>query len=461
MDFFNKPDKRISVDNYYKNHDTGEFKQFLKQKNVSSMKNFAKVELFDELTGNKKEEWLSENIINNGLDMYMYKFVINSLLGQYMYAGFEMYNTFNPFGNIVLTDYSGAEDATLARIQGNIKGWANKFTTYAGADALRGTINQTDSSLTPETSLKYVFDWATSAGNGTFRTLWWMPQKMDAVTTSPLRVNSTIRFDTSALGTAMTTAANRFCVNDNKMYYINGTTIYSAPRHITVSSGGWKATSTSEKNITADDNTPIGIDFDGTNFWVYGDQNDKFYKYNSSFTLQTSWSATKGTYFGTNPTFCCHGGKIYTWKRVDATNWNLYKFATDGTLEATYNLYSAGYTYFTDTDATSARICSDGNNIFIIFGTNSSHINVLEVNGSGTLQYEYRSDFTLMNTSSGFCFDEYKNLLISYSATTQYSFMPMWRPTAQTLLGTNVTKTNSNTMKITYTFTLDTSSLTT
>lgn len=463
MNFLVKPEKRVSIDNWYKNHDTGEFRQFLKHKNISAFKNFAKVELFDERSGRKKEEWLSENVVNSGLDQFAYRMVIANLLSK----SIPSYAEANLFSKIFLTNYTGAEDATLKRVQGTVVGWADKFTTYAGADTLRGTINQSESSFTPETSIKFVFDWPTSAGNGTFQTIWWMPGFSTTITTSPYRQGVFASSSSSiSLGTAMGGVTNRKCVVDNKLIYCTSTAIYSAVRYIVNTTGLFKTTSTLEKTVSSDDNTMLGIDYDSANsyFWLYGDQNDKFYKYNSSFTLQTSWSCAKATYFNSNPTFTVVNAKIFTFRRVDSTTWNLYKFSDTGTLENTYNLYSASYTFFNDTAAQSAKLCTDGTTIFIMYYFSAyNYCDILEVSTSGTVNYEYRADSVetfSSSTASDFTFDEYKNLIYSHSTTNIKEFCPMFRPVAQTLLGSGVTKTSSNTMKVTYTFTLDLSSLT-
>jgi hypothetical protein len=100
------------------------------------------------------------------------------------------------------------------------------------------------------------------------------------------------------------------------------------------------ATTAIEKDLTATDNNIRGIQWDGTYFWLFGEQTDKMYKFDSSWSLITSWSITVATYLNGYKQFACFGSKIYTIKYVNTTTWNLYKFATDGTLENTYNIYT-------------------------------------------------------------------------------------------------------------------------
>jgi hypothetical protein len=437
----------------------------LKQKPISKMKNVARVELFDDLTGQKKEEWLSENIINSGLDMYAYKsVVIQALLGIPVDLGHKdiinSNSNISTFGNLVLTDYTGVEDATLKRMQGTIKGWANKYATYVGSDILRGTINQAESLFTPKTALKFVFDWPTSAANGTFRTLWWLPSETYSTTTSPFNNSCSSFVSNMSLGTSMVGTTNPFCVVNNKLFYISGTSVYSTLRDISSVGRMFKTTSTLEKNITADDTTPKGVQFDGTYFWVFGSQNAKMYKYDTSFTLVTSWICTTATYIPTYQ-FTCLGGKIYTYRYVDATTWNIYKFSDTGTLEATYNVYSASYAYFSG--ASAAVLTNDGTNLFLFNAYDGSIYRFLEIDQTGNFVYDGGMDcYNIQSYVNRYVhIDEYKNLLVSSSTSSLYYFFPMIRPTAQTLLASAVTKTSANTLKVTYTFTLDTSSLTT
>jgi hypothetical protein len=457
---------RESKDNWYKNYNTGELVEMIKQKPIGgNMTNFATIELFDE-SGKKVEECVSENIVNNALNNYAYKtFIIDTLLSKYSLVMNGLTN-FSVFGNIVLTDYTGAEDATLRRMQGNIKGWANKYNTYVGADVLRGTINQSESSFTPEGALKFVFDFPTNACNGTFRSIWWTPSLTSvSITTSPFRPYCMTNISNQSLGTGATSFHYRFCVVDNKIIYIGGTTkIYSAVRSIVEDDGLFKATSTQEKDVILDDNAPRGIDFDGTYYWVYGTQNGKFYKYDASWNLITSWACAAATYMTSNYyTFCCHGGKIYTYNHVNATTWNLYQWSTTGTLENTYNLYSASYATFTDGRATDAIITSDGTSIYLMGFLNDYNTKVLEVTGSGGLVQEYTIDHpnSVIYTHYNMAFDDYKNVYIFQpnSLTAINEYFPMFSPVAQNLLPAPITKTNANTMKISYTFNLDLSGL--
>jgi hypothetical protein len=69
-----------------------------------------------------------------------------------------------PFSGMVLTDEAAAESPTTERSHlGAVIGWANRF-PYSGSDVLRGTANTGEQLFTP-TQVKFVFDWPTHAAN--------------------------------------------------------------------------------------------------------------------------------------------------------------------------------------------------------------------------------------------------------------------------------------------------------
>lgn len=63
---------------------------------------------------------------------------------------------------------------------GLITAWSDR-TAYVGAHVLRGGMNVSES-LRDRTKIRYVFDWATNTGNGTFRSLQWVPSISDLTT---------------------------------------------------------------------------------------------------------------------------------------------------------------------------------------------------------------------------------------------------------------------------------------
>jgi hypothetical protein len=79
--------------------------------------------------------------------------------------------TFGPSG-VILTDASHAVDATNDRlVRGNITAWSY-VDPYSGTDTRRGQQNNAEGVADP-TKSKFVFDWPTSSGNGTIQSVYW------------------------------------------------------------------------------------------------------------------------------------------------------------------------------------------------------------------------------------------------------------------------------------------------
>lgn len=465
MGIFDISGKTREVTKWKKDHETGLYLESKCLKPAQSLQGRCLVELFDGDTGKKKEELYTENVICNSLNKYaMQLFGIDALINKNSAMGTKM-TIVNPFGNIFLTDYTGAESASTKRLLGNVVGWASKYTGYVGSDTLRGTINDAEKDTADASTIKFVFDWPTHSGNGTFQSIFWMPGKPVTITTSPARRGAAAYLDYDTTTTDPVQIYSRICIKDDDIYYTAaGGKIYKLTNplwssYVYAASGS----ESQHKDFSGTDNNLCGIDWDGTNFWTFGDQNDKMYKLDTSGAEVSSWSITKATYFDSRIRFCCFGGKIYTFKRVDTTTWNLYKFATDGTLEATYNLYSASRN-ITDAEINSdnCALTDDGDNMFLIYETGSSDSLgvILEFDGSGNVLYDYEIDWQTAGVMYGACWDRDRKIYIAQQGSGG-SFSPNWfmlEPVAQTLLPSGVTKTNTQTMKVTYTFDLDLSS---
>lgn len=80
----------------------------------------------------------------------------------------------DPMSHLILSSSGLVESPdTETDPPGSMIGWANK-TPYSGVDTLRGTPNYSESLATP-TATRWVFDWPTTAGNGTFQSIMWCP----------------------------------------------------------------------------------------------------------------------------------------------------------------------------------------------------------------------------------------------------------------------------------------------
>lgn len=155
---------------------TGERIELPYTKKAAPVRGFVKLELFDDLTGKKIEEITSENFISN----YVYQYWDQLMRKSFIYhdgslqgalTGFSTLLPF-PFQTFVLLDYNKPEDAENERIApGKVVGYATR-STYSGSDTKRGSINLTESFANAE-QLHYVFDFPTHAANGTFQSLAW------------------------------------------------------------------------------------------------------------------------------------------------------------------------------------------------------------------------------------------------------------------------------------------------
>ena len=158
------------VIDYVKDLRTGKVVEQKKLKPVGLGSNTCIIEMFE---GKKKvKEAVTHNIVNNLCkpDCIFCNFFHDNCKQS------SNLTIFNPFTNIILTDYEGEENADEVCVRGSVIAWANKSTQYAGTDPLRGTINNAESELTDRTQsgyLKYVFDFPTHAANGNINSIWW------------------------------------------------------------------------------------------------------------------------------------------------------------------------------------------------------------------------------------------------------------------------------------------------
>lgn len=157
---------------------TGEVIEMLKHK-VSSipLRGFTKIELFDEKRfGKKVEEVTAENFISINMKDYLEYILMNeySKIGVGL-SGTDMmpltYREF-PFNVLALTTDSRPENPQIERVvMGDIIGYAFK-NQYVGSDTRRGTLNSAES-YRDRSMAHFVFDFATNAANGTFSSVVW------------------------------------------------------------------------------------------------------------------------------------------------------------------------------------------------------------------------------------------------------------------------------------------------
>lgn len=78
-----------------------------------------------------------------------------------------------PFNTLLLTTADHPVDTAERTVKGASVGWANKQSPYSGADHQRGVVNLVDSVVSGRTYYRWVFDWPTNAANGTFQSIYW------------------------------------------------------------------------------------------------------------------------------------------------------------------------------------------------------------------------------------------------------------------------------------------------
>lgn len=137
-------------------------------------KGLIKIELFDALTGKKKEEIKTHNFISAGLKNHLMKLAMKSLFTKGRHTGgVDLYSAINdPFQCMYLTDASHPEQPDREwLIKGKNIGFAYTNGTYSGSDTLRGSYNANES-FTRLDQVRIVVDFPTHAGNGTFQSIY-------------------------------------------------------------------------------------------------------------------------------------------------------------------------------------------------------------------------------------------------------------------------------------------------
>lgn len=177
---------------------TGEAIEIIKEKPLKAVRGVHTIELFDALTGKLVERVESENFISKVMEELqrqaaLFAFLTDdmSVSGAIQYNG-PLYDLARydvvfknldmswivksmdfPMSWIVLTDYDGPEDPENEIImRGRIIGYADRYNTYVGSDTKRGSLNTAESFVEPQ-HIHLVYDWPTHAANGTFQSVYW------------------------------------------------------------------------------------------------------------------------------------------------------------------------------------------------------------------------------------------------------------------------------------------------
>lgn len=413
------------VIDYVKDLRTGKIIKQKKLKPVGLGSNTCIIEMFE---GKKKvKEAVTHNIVNNYVNQIAFLQFFHDNCKQS-----SNLTTLNPFTNIILTDYEGEENADEVCVRGNVIAWANKSTQYVGTDPLRGTINNVESELTDRTQsgyLKYVFDFPTHAANGNINSIWWA-----------YGGNNSYRLIGDAyLRKASDSTYTDICCDGSYVYAVRNTgTIYK----MVMDSADAETISFTTSNLR-------GIEWDGTNFWLADNSTKTIYKCNTSFSVISTVALTVSENI--------IGITLYNNKIFVSTTAALYRIALDGTVEARITAESLGF--HSDGIVGPAKA---NNKYLMCYGRNGSnyYYAFLDTNGN-TMYLRDVTDESGSDRASVFCFvnNEYytdSNFYIRYRTTYRYrEFAYLGGVGAHTKLPSTITKTNTNTMKVTYIFSIE------
>jgi len=426
---------------YNKNFITGKEIVVKKDKNTDvPMINVTTVQLFDAVTGELTYEAKAENLVNNIISKlaymdYFYYRIIGSI---------SNYNFTPPWQVLILTNYTGAEDPDCYYAKGNLIGWADKTTAYAGASSIQGTINSSETKLDVNKTgnVHFVFDFPTNAANGTFQTVWW----------SDNYYNTLIGYKSSPSRAS----------NDSISVCSNGLTTFDSYYSIL-----WtKYTST---DLTLIDNIkPVGapainisgMDYDGVNVYVLDFTNKKLHKFAGDMSTWissiniTGYNVNWGTtaldmtelngviYFSTNYVFMVAVNKT-TGIIISATDLRLILgYTANFTTLFYFSLTSDGVDKFY-IGVYASSLLPNPSNFILVLDTSFTCVGMLADSG-GTYVMKLSYD---RSSKDLYAFDFYNS---TYGI--RRFLMVRSSPGAQNLLAAPVTKTAAQTMKIQYDF---------
>lgn len=449
--------KRVSLDNWVKNHKNGLVTTITKVKPATKVKGKAHLQVFNAETGVVEQEAISENVVCDAVNEFFTSQLFCNLLSKS-----TVHTAFQLFGRIILNNYVTAESASLKYFPDTLTyptiAWAHRTQTYGGADTVRGTINEVECSYDPSTGeIVMVYDWTTAQGNGTFQSLFWVSDSYNVqsgdtdmhtyMVQEGLFSNMT---DDIMEGKGCYVGMKHYYAWNGKIYSVEllrtGTTTYA------FYASGVTPTKVEEKDYSGDvisSSLNDGVMWDGTYFYVWCYLDDKVYRYNSSWVLQNSYEMLY-------PDNCTIAGievtptALFTFKYVSATEINLYKWnSATGALLGTYNMYSDGVTM------NPQGIIFDGTNLCIFSVNTSDEIAVYDTSGNFITQVKTTSANAFSFSHSMSYIPSIGAVHASYEDDSARLYKFNLGPVAHNLLAAPVVKTSANTMKLTYTFTLD------
>lgn len=431
-----------------------------------------KLELFDARTGKKQEEVRADNYAGDQMLTWIKWYARSALRGQ-MSTGVttQDWSPQGSFNGFWLTDASHAENQAVDYAsRGTMAGFAYTTGTYAGADPFRGTINLTESLMTAN-SILFVCDWPTNAGNGNINSVYSGYLGASSNMNFFLNQNWTQNATNTGYGSTWTDSVTGLGASgasvqvwtdpDGVSYWElwwSGTTFWTMVKR-TLGTGAIVSTVA----LTPTAGAPQGFANDGVgsvgNWWICtNNATASLYKFPAAGGAATA-SYTGKTFYGN-----CDVGGGYLWV-VSSNQAAQYALAT-GNLVTTVTLSP-------QLDSTGGSASIDGTRIaYYSDPTNGDEIQALHRNFQSSTVYEmgrwtlsgsprgsyspyYNQPFTAPYTN--LTYDQNgRRLWCNYAGAGAGSVLYWETATrdffSRSLLPSLVTKTNTQTMKLTYQF---------
>lgn len=394
-----------------------------------------KLELFDADTGEK----VLERSQNNYVKQSVVDFATD--LGRYMLfeIGEKSYSNRRLFQGLIMTNNSKPTAPSTERfIEGNVIGYGMIDT--ASSTATRGAFNSIES-VVGDFYYKLVFDFPTSAGNGTFQSIYTARfiegSNLPVLWSTPLVVQS-LKVKTKA------TSEHKFTAKGGYLYRIEGSALvkYKLPSFdssaVSVTTAlPLEVVDSYTLSITPDSYEILGSD-------IYYAEGKVIYKAPLSSPDSMSTYKTLGSdYTSTNTTFICHSPKN--------NNWILYNYSDDcfyfydfsmSTQLAKIKYTSTGMSSYPGSGAIRKMYVPKNNPDILVAG-----YFILDIDTMKLLSIYHNSAYS----DWGEINDEFM-LQATVNSTDTLYVNPSSQFFSRVLLDSPVTKTSQNTMKITYEF---------
>lgn len=368
---------------------------------------------------------------------------------------------------VFLTSASHAIDQPNDRfVRGAVTAWSY-LDQYVGSSIFRGTVNTAEGSAQP-TKVITVIDWPTNSGNGTINSVYWVGLTFPTSFAPFAAANPCFTGGNTGFGSFWThdetgmSSGTSFYIHDYGLVLdADGVSYWTINQN---SSSAWvlvKRTLGTGAIVTTvpagASGAPMGIAFDGTNWWIF-DSGGFLSKYSSTGTFINQWSYStigmanpSGTNGNSVPMFMDNSGHLWIGSAA-----NMYQISLSGTptviTSFAASLAGAGNNncgcYYHD--------ATNGDELWVF---NGSYGYVFVYNLSGNLIRQFKpAGEGLSAPPNGLAISSAGVLIGSFGVNSggpygnvceESSDRQFW---ARALLPTPVTKSNTQTMKLTYEF---------